>query len=285
MLKQITVGIDGSKDSFDAFKQALDLAERIQGSVKAVFVIDIRKTQVPIVYAGASYDASFERIYIPPDPDLRKLYEKIGSDLGKFGENCVKECAEAAEKRGISCQTEVREGYPSEQLIEESRAGDLLIIGQRGENSRYKREIVGSTTEDVVRSAPRPVLVCPAYRESVKTILFPYDRSRTAENALQFYVNTARNLATDFVMLVVDEDGTDQPVETELAYLREHDIPVRILARKGHPIQMVVDVAQEIDADIILVGAHGKNKIKDYLLGSTTANLIRKSMVPVLIVY
>jgi nucleotide-binding universal stress UspA family protein len=285
MLKQITVGIDGSKDSFDAFKQALDIAERIRGTVHPVFVADVRKTQVPIVYAGASYDASFERIYIPPDPDLRRMYEKMRDDLRQFGENCMRQCAESAELRGIQCSTVVREGYPSEQLAEESRSGDLLIVGQRGENSKYRREIVGSTTEEIVRTAPRPVLVCPSYRGEVKTILFAYDRSRTAESALQFYVNTARNLASDFVMLLVDEGGSHPPVDAELAYLHEHDVPVRLVSRKGHPTQLVVDVAEEIKADIILVGAHGTAKIKDYILGATTINLVRKSTVPVLIVY
>lgn len=285
MVKQIIVGIDGSKDSFDAFKQSLDIAGKINCTLKAVFVIDIRKTQIPIVYAGAAYDASFERIYIPPDPDLRSMYERMAGDIRKFGENILKRCEEEADKKGIPIMTVIKEGYPAEQLYEESRSGDLLVVGQRGENAPYKKGIVGSTTEDIARVAPRPVLVCPSYRQKMERVLFAYDRSRTAENALQFYVNTAKNLAKDFVMLVIGDVGEDDSLEKEMRYLKKHDIPVRILVREGNPIQAVIDVAEEIDTDIILVGAHGKNKIKDYILGSTTANLLRKSTVPVLIVY
>ena len=56
----------------------------------------------------------------------------------------------------------VRDGLPSAILTEEARSGDLLVIGQKGENAHFERAIVGSTTEDVVRSSPRPVLVTPA---------------------------------------------------------------------------------------------------------------------------
>lgn len=285
MIRQVVVGIDGSKDSFDAFKQAMVIAGKNKTAIKAVFVIDIRKTQVPIVYAGAAYDASFERIYIPPDPDLRRMYERMAADIRKFGENCLKKCQEDAEQKGIPISSVITEGYPAEQLYEEARSGDLLIIGQRGENAPYKKGIVGSTTEDIARVAPRPVLVCPSYRKDIDRVLFAYDKSPTAETALQFYVNTVNKLASDFILLYIGEKTSEDCLQEEVRYLKKHNIPARLIIRSGHPVQTVIDAAEEESADVILVGAQGKNKIKDYILGSTTANLLRKSSIPVLIVY
>jgi nucleotide-binding universal stress UspA family protein len=34
-----------------------------------------------------------------------------------------------------------------------------------------------------------------------------------------------------------------------------------------------------------MVGSHGRHKLMDYLLGSTTIHVIRKSLLPVLVVY
>ncbi|MBN2051601.1 MAG: universal stress protein [Spirochaetales bacterium] len=286
MIKEIDIGIDGSQESFEAYEYGLNIAKRIKSNVKAVFVIDQRKTQVPYIYAGGTYEISYERIYIPPDPGISSFYEKVAQDLRQFAENCLERCRGLAKERGVPWQGVVREGFPAAELAEESRSGDVLIVGQMGENAKYKRELVGSTVEDLIRSSPRPVIVCPKSRNPIKKVLFPYDRSRAAENALQLYCNAMKDLAEDFILFLSGEEGeiTDC-AEDEVQYLKQHGIPVRLVCDSAPPMQAILKKADEEDVDLILVGSHGRNKIKDYLLGSTTVNLVRKSSIPVMIVY
>ena len=286
MIKEIDIGLDGSQDSFEAYEYGLNIAKRIKSSVKAIFVVDQRKIQVPYIYAGGTYEISYERIYIPPDPGITTFYEKVGNDLRKFAENCLEKCRAKAKEAGVDWDGSIREGFPAAELAEESRSGDVLIVGQRGENARYKREVIGSTTEDLLRSSPRPVIVCPKSRNPIKRVLFPYDRSRAAENALQLYCNAMKNLAQDFILYITSEDGgiTDC-AEDEVQYLKQHGVPVRLVCDNASPVKSILSRASEEDVDLILVGAHGRNKIKDYLLGSTTVNLVRKSTIPVMIVY
>ena len=287
MIKQIVIGIDGSMNSFYAFDCGISLAQKISGSIKVVFVVDDRKTAIPIVYTGGSYEISYERIYIPPDPELQRFYRKMGEDLKIFAANCINTCKKRAKENNISIVTEIKKGYPAEVLCEEARSGDILIIGQRGENAHFKRMVVGSTAEDLVRSSPRPVLICP-YNEKkpdITRVLFPYDGSSSSENALQFYVNAAQGFADDFIMMSVGEkDYESTAFEEELAYLNKHEIIVSVIYKKGSPIHAVLEAVEEKEYDLILVGKHGRNKIKEYILGSTTSNLVRKSHIPVLIV-
>jgi nucleotide-binding universal stress UspA family protein len=285
MIQQIVVGVDGSDSSLAAWDQALNLAEKLSASMKGVFVIDIRKTQVPLVYAGGSYEVTFERIYIPPDPSLREFYQKISEDLRDFAVKCMDACVGRAKERGIPAEYTIEEGYPSEILREEARSGGMIVVGQLGENAEYRRTIVGSTTEDLVRMSPRPVLMATRDVRDIKRVLFPYDGSRTAEGALQLYINAMKGLAEEFIMLRIGEDEDDRCCEREMDYLTKHEIPFRVVNRKGAPLNCVLEVAEEEKVDMILVGSHGKNKIKDYILGSTTTHLIRKSPVPLLIVY
>lgn len=286
MIEEIDIGIDGSQESFEAYGYALTIAQRIGSSVKTVFVVDQRKTQVPYIYAGGTYEISYERIYIPPDPGISTFYEKVGRDLRTFAENCMEKCRVKANEAGVSWSSSVREGFPAAELTEECRSGDVLIVGQRGENARYKREVIGSTTEDLVRSSPRPVIVCPQSRNPIRKVLFPYDRSRAAENALQLYCNAMKNLAEDFILYInTEEGGISDCAEDEVHYMKQHDIPVRLECDNAPPVKSILERAAEEDVDLILVGAHGRHKIKDYLLGSTTVNLVRKSTIPVMIVY
>lgn len=285
MIGQIVAGIDGSLFALAACRHALDLAERTGAEVKIVFVIDTRKTDLPIVYTASHFDYGFERVYIPPEPGLKEFYGKVKSDLHAFAEMCLEKCKKEAEGRKVTLTTVLREGLPSSVLTEEARSGDLLVLGQKGENAHFDRAIVGSTTEDVVRSSPRPVLVCPKDFKAIRRLLFPYDGSAGAERALQFCVNALGGIWEEVVVLTVAEEVEESfPFETELSYLKTHGIPYRLLVEEGKPVDIIPRVADAEKADGIMVGGHGRHKIRDYLLGPIAAHLIRRSELPVLVV-
>lgn len=285
VIEELAVGIDGSPASFEAFDQALLLSRRLGCALKCVFVVDSRKTQIPYVYSGGGFDISTERIYLPLDSNLREYYARIAKDLSEFGENCLKLCSGRAKDSGIRVTTILREGYPTAELCEECKSADILVVGQKGENAHYKRSIVGSTTEDLVRTSPRPVQVVPKHRESLDKVLFVYDGSRTAENALRFYVNTLGNIASEFAMVLLGEDQTVGNPDEEIRFLKHHGVPVALLAKEPMSLPHILAAVEERPFDMILVGAYGKRKMLEVILGSTASHLIRKSTVPVLVVY
>ena len=180
----------------------------------------------------------------------------------------------------------VKTGYPGVELCEEARSGGMLVVGRRGENAHYRRSIVGSITEDLVYKSPRPLLICPEYRPEIRRVVFAYDGSRTSEHALQFYVNGMKVLADDFVVILVgDERVEDHHVEEELNYLKLHEIPFRVATREGIASNEILRVAEDECADLIIIGAQGKNRFKDHILGSTASHIIHKSKIPVLLIF
>ena len=91
MIGQVVVGIDGSAHSLTAFQYAIDLARKAKAELKLVFVVDSRKTDLPIVYTASHFDYGFERVYIPPEPGLKEFYDKVRKDIGSFAENCLQQ--------------------------------------------------------------------------------------------------------------------------------------------------------------------------------------------------
>jgi nucleotide-binding universal stress UspA family protein len=286
VIGQIVAGIDGSLNSLTAFQYALDLARRVKAEVKVVFVVDSRKTDLPIIYTASHFDYGFERVYIPPEPGLKGFYDKVRQDIRSFAENCLALCRKDADAARVAMTPVLREGIPSAILTEEARSGDLLVVGQKGENAHIERAIVGSTTEDVVRSTPRPVLVCPTSFRSPARVLFPYDGSPVAEGALQFCVNAFGSIWDELVVLTVTEDMEESfPYDTELSYIGTHGIPYRLLMESGKPVDTIPRVAKRENSDLILIGKHGRHKIRDYLIGPTASHLIRRSELPVLVAF
>ena len=285
MVQQIVVGTDGSPESMAGFNQAAAMARMIGANIKCVFVVDLRKTQMPFIYSGATYGGAYERFYVPPETTLRSFYDNLAKDLENFAAQCMENCRKHAEKEKIEFESVIKSGYPGVVLCDETRSGGLLVVGRRGENASYKRSIVGSITEDLMRVSPRPLLVCPVFRKEIKTILFPYDGRRTAEHALQFYVNGLVNIAKRFVLLLVgDESEEEHKVEEEISYLKAHNVPVEIERREGSTAKETLKLAEEISADMLILGAKGRPRMKDFIVGSTALQVLQKSEVPVLLV-
>jgi nucleotide-binding universal stress UspA family protein len=52
----------------------------------------------------------------------------------------------------------------------------------------------------------------------------------------------------------------------------------------GPTVQTILEQAEKLDADVIVMGSHGRGKLFDLVVGSVSAGVIRKSPVPVLVV-
>ena len=90
-----------------------------------------------------------------------------------------------------------------------------------------------------------------------------------------------------YVMVSVDELQRDnEKLARELAdHIHSNTgVPVRTIVNIGLPADEVVYQAKETGADLIVVGMRGENKTIDKIIGSTTAAIMRKATVPVLVV-
>jgi len=61
-------------------------------------------------------------------------------------------------------------------------------------------------------------------------------------------------------------------------------VEVRPVVRIGPPWREIVAAAQELDIDMIVLGAHGKHGLKALLLGNTVENVTRHASCPVMII-
>jgi nucleotide-binding universal stress UspA family protein len=124
-----------------------------------------------------------------------------------------------------------------------------------------------------------------------KTVLFPVDQSRqTLETA-----TVARQLAQQhgsrvvLLSVVEDEEGAmhDPATVTQLldqarAFFQEAGIAFEVLKREGKPAFVIGDVADEINADVIVMGTRGIAIESDQQ--STAARVIQLAPCPVLVV-
>jgi nucleotide-binding universal stress UspA family protein len=132
-----------------------------------------------------------------------------------------------------------------------------------------------------------------------KTVLFPVDQSREAREAADMVVNIVQKYGSRLVLLsVVEEPAADSPsgdamsspetvaqlLETAKSLFSGQGILAETLERQGKPAFTICDVADEIEADLIIMGCRGLGLTDEGANDSVTTRVINLSPCPVLVV-
>jgi len=120
-----------------------------------------------------------------------------------------------------------------------------------------------------------------------QTVLFPLDQSRQAMETAAMALQLAQQHNSQLVLLSVVEEGDD---EAQIAQLLEQartrfeqaGVSCQVIEREGKPAFVIGDVADEIDADVIVMGTRGITLESDQQ--STAARVIQLAPCPVLVV-
>lgn len=135
--------------------------------------------------------------------------------------------------------------------------------------------------------------------EMFKTVLFPIDQSREAREAADVVTNVVQKYGSRLVLLsVVEEPVTDVPspdpmkssdlvsqlLENARSLFSQQGIQCEILEKQGKPAFTICDVADDIGADLIIMGCRGLGLTDEGANDSVTTRVINLSPCPVLIV-
>jgi nucleotide-binding universal stress UspA family protein len=140
----------------------------------------------------------------------------------------------------------------------------------------------------------------------LKKILYPTDFSESSLEALKYGISFAKEYGAKLtVMHVVNEqifsEGLSLPrvvsmedVEREMVAEAERQLKViipledragldwEVVIKKGNPFLEIIRYAHEQDADLIIIGTHGRSGIEHIIFGSTAERVVRKAPCPVL---
>ena len=137
--KDVLVPTDGSKASKRATEQAVELVKESNGTVHALYVMDMG------------------------DDRFRRNPERHQGDTAatsKKGHKFVNEVEEQAEESGVDCVAVVKSGIPENEIVEYVHENnvDLVVMGRRGRSDPDK-PLIGSTTKRVLGLSDVPVHV------------------------------------------------------------------------------------------------------------------------------
>ncbi len=186
-----------------------------------------------------------------------------------------------------------------EALIQQQHV-DLIVVGTHGRTG-LKKLLLGSVAEEIIRVSPCPVLAVGPQAErhrasEVREILFATDFTPESLAALPFALDQAHNYGARLTLLhVVPEPGRKSlpdraRVMTCLQEKLKALIPAEAsnghhpdcLVKIGDPAEMILQTAEDITADMIVLGVHLPGALPGHSLGSTVYKVVCEAACPVL---
>jgi nucleotide-binding universal stress UspA family protein len=228
--------------------------------------------------------------------------------------------AAPALKAGLEVELRVDMGLPAAHIVADaSELGvDMIVMGTHG-TSGFQHLVLGSVTEKVLRKARCPVLTVPPRTHSTSRlplahVLCPIDFSDSSLSALAWAWSLAQESRATVSLLHVIEWPWQEPppppleelpanearkladfrtlVEADSRARLEGLVPENVreecswagLIRHGKPYRVVLAAAADCEADLIVMGVHGRNVVDLAFFGSTTNQVVRSATCPVLTV-
>jgi nucleotide-binding universal stress UspA family protein len=295
--KKILVASDFSEHASGALREAAAIAQTTGGQLTVAHVLSNLRSAMADM-------SKLSRWHLVDDIDAFERQLRAGSD---------KKLRAQVNELGLPPTTHIETlvGTPYIELIHcvQAQGFDLVVSGTRGQKG-WKRFLVGSTSDRLLRNCPCPVWVVKAAQgQSPRTILVPVDFSAGSAEALRVASQLAAVAgATLHVLHVVDEEDVPELAETDelqlppalsrrkvnraaidrfdefLAGLPDGGPKPEVHVGHGNPWQVIGTTAKKLNADLLAMGTVGRSGLPGLLLGSTAERVLHTCPVSLLAV-
>ena len=212
------------------------------------------------------------------------IYEQDRQELDKEMEAAEAEFRRALQMRAVTLEwrSTVMFTLLSDYLAREARSADLVITGiASGDLFDSSRSV---NTGDLVMRAGRPVLVVPAAAGKVKLdrVVVGWKDTREARRAVSDALPLLKGAShVAVVEIAVEEElaAARTQIEDVAGWLNRHGIKAECLTSPstGDDATALYAMAQDQGADVIVAGAYGHSRLREWALGGVTRDLLLRA--------
>lgn len=244
-------------------KFARDLASRFEAKLTGFAAGSVHPITAPS--PDVIMDEEFMRL------EAKEIERRLKALRDEFDAECEREGA-------AFLRTAI--GDPTRGLAMGARAADIIIAGARHDRRECEDAI---DLSELIQSAGRPVLIPRNDLEPLKagTVLVAWKDAREARravaDAMPFLVR-----ARDVLVATVEERERDQAMESAsdvVRYLIDHGARARAEIfdhGEAGDGETLAGIARQIGADLVVSGAYGHSRLREWLLGGVTRALLKE---------
>ncbi|MCF7200538.1 universal stress protein [Pseudomonas oligotrophica] len=280
-MTQVMACIDGSAVSAAVCDCAAWASARLGAPLTLLHVLDQREYPAAAADFSGILGLGSRELLLHELATLDEQRNRLALEQGRL-------MLEAARARVLAAgfahpQLRQRHGDLPQSLHELEGETRLLVIGRQGESAPQQQ--VGSQLESVIRLLHRPILVVPPHFAAPRSALFAFDGSATARKGLDLLAASPllRGLPLHLLMVGADTAEARAALDSAHASLAAAGFAVQAQVRAGEVEPTLHAYQAEHGIDLLVMGAYGHSRIRQFFIGSTTTALLRSSSTPLLL--
>jgi nucleotide-binding universal stress UspA family protein len=284
-MNKVLACIDGLANTQAVIDWAAWAALRLQAPLEFLHVLERHPERAEVSdYSGT----------IGPDAQDSLLQELSGQDAARSiaarerGRQLLADARTRAGLAGVTAlDARLRHGDLVDTLVEVESEASLVVFGEH-----YKvKERAGQVHTDhhlerAVRALKTPVLVATSeHFVAPQRVVLAFDGSAAARRALEALTRHAlrAGLPVLLAMVGVDTPRSRRQLEEARSALAQAGVDVTTALRPGEPRQVLPPLLKAQGPALLVMGAYGHSRLRQWVFGSTTSTLLRLIDVPVLV--
>ncbi|MEL6979353.1 MAG: universal stress protein [Pseudomonadota bacterium] len=276
----VLAAIDGSIFSQSVASHAAWSADRLSASVELMQVLGRREQAADNrsgrLVAGARRQLLEELVAL--DAQRSKL-------LMKQARLDLEEMAAIVAAAGVEATTTLRHGDLLETLASREEQAELIVVGKRGQAADFAKLHLGSNLERILRGASRPVLVAARAFSEIRRFMIAFDGRAGALASVEAVSRSALFHQLDCVIAMAGDpdERARRSLDQAAAQLSAAGLAPQVKILPGPAKTAIPAAAEQEAADLLVMGAYGRSRLRTLVIGGTTSEVIRESAIPVLI--
>jgi nucleotide-binding universal stress UspA family protein len=258
--------IGGTND--ELFKLVGDLSQRFDAKVIGITAC---MPPQPVYYTDAYLIDDFleqDRI------EIEKQMQLAEQNFRTAMQNCA---------HGVEWRSAYRYEPVAIYLAREARAADLILVDRDAGNTDfdYSRRVA---VPDLMMAVGRPVLIVQAGSsiDDIGKVVIGWKDTRESQRAIAGALPLLKNASEITVVSIVAEDDLSYAYKAtnDVAnWLKQHGISAAIqpVLTAGDDATQLEEIAKEKGAGLIIAGAYGHSRLREWILGGVTRDLVRHS--------
>jgi nucleotide-binding universal stress UspA family protein len=268
-MKSILLHVDEDSGFETRLSAALDLARAFEGHITCLHATPLE-------------------VYVAADPYFASVIpEEFYTDLAERRAQLRHRIEERLRREDVGWDWVHLDAPASASLIRYSILSDVVVVTLGG--SANEQDSAPSLAAAVATGSHAPVLALPEQFASIELdapVLIAWNGSPEAAAAARAALPLLKR--SQVLLLEVEEEQQGYPRDLVARYLSRHGVHVEIVQRpliEGRIGLAIVEAAAEAGAGLIVMGAYGHSRLREFLLGGVTRALIHNSAVPLLLAH
>lgn len=199
---------------------------------------------------------------------------------------------------GIKISVRIDNGkiYRRINRLLETEEFDLVVMGTHGSSGfeSFEKFILGSNAYRIVQMATCPVITIRHAKENTefKKIVLPLDTTKETKDKVASAIKIAKifgatihlvSISTRLEMLTNWKEKLNEQLDEVAWEIQDAGVPVVTEIRKSESVaKSVMDYAEKIDADLLIIMTADETKLSNFAFGSSARTVISESQIPVL---